>query len=331
MYKTINIYSCEKYKKYGNGSVSTRIDYDDEDDFIKKKKEAQERQRLINRQYRADYPVKKRTMAKVKVPGSDQLNAKQTMMVNNGKAGISPKQNFGLNIKSNPFSDTISGLPDLKLDKNTGNSVVLLGSSKAGKTTLLIKLFEEYFCSKDAPSFKSGFKQEPISVLFSVNMQAKIYQAPVFKKVIKVDKFEKESDLLIKKMKKINAMNKNKFNYMIVLDDIVDAKYSNVLNNLILTYRNSNFSSVISLQYPYLLSKSSRSSINQCFFGAFNTEESIEAVIKSFLGSQFARMGYTTLPAQIDLYRELTKDYHFLYWYSRERLLVRFKLDLNKK
>ena len=199
---------------------------------------------------------------------------------------------------------------------------------------------------KDAPA-----KRKLQTVLFSVNSHADVYKdidgargrtdagrdgtptssgpTNTAKKVMMCNKFDNNGKRLINQMKKVNMMQNNSFNYLIMLDDIINAKYSVILNNLILTYRNSNFSSIISLQYPYLLSKGSRSSINQAIFGAFNTDESIESVIKSFLGSKFSAMGYHTLPTQIQLYKKLTADYHFLYYFSRKDILIRFKLNLS--
>jgi len=327
-YKYINLYDCEKFYDTGRGCIQYRIEFDDDEEFLSKKKIAREKQAVVNARWRADNNKQKKINIKKAInTDGTKLTARQDALVN-GLRGRSDKSNYGLNKRLNVFDNTLCKLPCIKLDKQTGNSIVLLGSSKAGKTTLLNHIYKDYFSSKDAPCFKSGFSKDPISVLFSVNVHAKIYQDPAIKGVIKVNKFNKDANEMIKKMKRINCEQRNKFNYLVILDDIIDAKYSGTLNNLILTYRNSNFSSIISLQYPYLLSKSSRSSINQCFFGSFNTDESIVSVLKSFLGSAFSRLGYHTQDAQVDLYRELTKDYHFLYYYSRDRVLVRFKLTI---
>ena len=60
----------------------------------------------------------------------------------------------------------------------------------------------------------------------------------------------------------------------------------------------------------------------------FNTSESIETVIKSFLVDIFTNLGYKKLNEQIAFYRKLTEDYHFLYYYSRKNILIRFKINI---
>ena len=317
MYKYINLYDTKKYHDCGSGCIQHRIDYNDDEDFQQKKLEAKENQSILNDKFRKEANMPASTRGKkISMVGNRTPNQiAQSRLVDTQMGKISPNQDFGINRKVNPFADVITDLPNLKLDADTGNSIVILASSKGGKTTLLKKIYDKYYLSGKS-----------INILFSVNIHAKIYKD--LKDVIKVNKFDKESQVTINQMKKINMVSNNKFEYLVMLDDIIDSKYSAVLNNLILTYRNSNFSSIISLQYPYLLSKASRSSINNIFFGSFNTDESIVSVIKSFLASQFVLMGYHTLESQVNLYRELTKDFHFLYYFSRERLLIRFKIQL---
>lgn len=316
-YKYITLYCCEKKDKTNMGSIQARIDYDTEESFLSQKKELKEKQKLMNVEYRKLHPIHKK---KAKVAGKAVYDPL--------KGNRSDLQKVGVNKVSDLLSEAITNLPDLILDhpmtddyqKGSGNSIVILGSSKAGKTHVMKAIYDKYF--KDVPK-----KMKLQSILFSVNAHADVYKS-LPNKVHVCNKFDTHGMKLINQMKKINMTNDNKFNYLIMLDDIIDAKYSTLLNNLILTYRNSNFSSIVSLQYPYLLSKGSRSSINQCIFGAFNTDESIESVIRSFLGSKFSEMGFHTMPTQIAIYKKLTSDYHFLYYYPRKDILMRFKLQL---
>jgi hypothetical protein len=77
------------------------------------------------------------------------------------------------------------------------------------------------------------------------------------------------------------------------------------------------------------LAKSSRGSINNiCFFG-FNTDESIEVVLDSYLKSYFSKMGVTRRVDQINLYRELTKDHQFIYLHPATGVLRLYKLSIN--
>lgn len=300
-FKYISLYCCEKKDRCGNGGYFKRLDYYDEEDFEEKKKVLREEQKMKNDLYRKDHPAR---------PVSKNGWKKQQGLLITKK--ITPGGNKYK--ETNELFEIHDGIPELYLDQDTGNSFVILGSSKAGKTTFMVELYKKIFEN-----------QPVITTLFSINEHADIYK-PL--NIIKCNKFNRDCERLINQMKKVNMKNNNKFEYLLLFDDIIDAKYSQLLNGLILTYRNSNFSSLISLQYPYLLSKASRSSINQCFFGRFNTDESIENVCKSFLSSYFTKLGYSTLPGQVALYKELTKDYCFLYYYSREDKLVRFRINL---
>tara|TARA_R110000772_G_scaffold207104_1_gene317682 strand:+ start:162 stop:1103 length:942 start_codon:yes stop_codon:yes gene_type:complete len=310
-YKYVTLYCARKFDTKGSGLLYKRIDFNDEDHFTVMKKEIQEKQKLDNALYRKDNPVAKKEgkrAIKKRMAGEKMDLTKEEPMNNN----------FGVNVlgAKTLLDNTIDHLPKLQLDEGTGNSILLLASAKSGKSHILKEIYNTLY--KD--------KKKQIEVLFSVNSHAKIYDD--FSDKLKVNKFNRDSEKMINQMKKINMVTKNKFDYLIMLDDVVDAKYSGVLNNLILTYRNSNFSSIVALQYPYLLSKGSRSSVNQTIFGFFNTDESIESVIKSFLSSTFSKMGYHQLPAQVQLYRELTKDHYFLYFFPRNQTLIRFKISI---
>jgi hypothetical protein len=207
----------------------------------------------------------------------------------------------------------------INMDDNndSGNSICLIGSSKAGKSTAMMGLFNKYFNNNKF-----------ISTLFSINSHIPIYKTSG--DLIKVNKFINVSEQMIKDMKKINMNSEppNKWRFCILLDDIVDARYSRVLNALLLTYRNANFSSLISIQYPKLLSKSARCSANNLLFFSQNLQEGIETVLRSFLGAEFAKRGITKFNEQISLYRELTKDHSFLYYHPMSQTLRRIRLKI---
>lgn len=235
--------------------------------------------------------------------------------------------------KKNSLSDIQKGLIDtipleiIKADEidfinmdfndNSGNSILCIGSSKAGKSTAMMALFNKYFNNK-----------KYISTLFSVNSHIPIYNNKG--DLIKINKFVIQSEQIIKDMKKINMLSEpiNKWRYCILLDDIVDARYSRILNNLLLTYRNSNFSSIISIQYAKLISKAARCSANNLLFFSQNLQEGIESVLRSFLGAEFGKLGVTKMNDQISLYRLLTKDHAFIYYHPMTGTLRRIKLKI---
>lgn len=317
-HKYIYLYSCEKKDKIGCGVQAVRVDFTDSEDFERQKEILKQENKIINQKWRAENPLK--------TPKKE----KGTKQIKKDMAPVPRKHNYGANyIDLDISNNVVNSLPDLMLDHpligneyqpGSGNSICLIGSSKSGKSTILKAIYNKYF--KETPK-----KRNLISMLFSVNSHATVYND--MPGVLKINKFDRNGQKMINQLKKVNMLEKNKYNYLVMLDDIVDSKYSNILNQLILTYRNSNFNSIISVQQDKLISKCNRSSINNVILGACNTDEAIESIVKSFLSSKFYTMGYKTLPSQVALYKQLTQDYTFLYYFSRKDQLIRFKLNLS--
>lgn len=135
-------------------------------------------------------------------------------------------------------------------DPKTGKSYLILGSSFSGKTTFIVENLNKLFpldydliClfteTKNSEPLKKLDKNLPIMI------------------------FEGWQPEIPQFLKGINDECNNKFKFLCILDDIVDAKMSKTLNKLILTFRNSNISTCISIQYPRLISKASRSSFHE--------------------------------------------------------------------
>jgi hypothetical protein len=171
------------------------------------------------------------------------------------------------------------------------------------------------------------------------------------KDVIKCDKFTKASETLIYRCQKINQEidksnelahtpneatgsrlksfeKKNPINFLIMLDDIINIKRGCVVSNLILTLRNSNISSIISLQYPKLFGPDCRGNVNNILFFSFNIYSTIETVIKEFLLHEFKKMGIDKIGDMVNKYKELTDDYHFLYYNPKKNIFKRYKLNI---
>lgn len=289
----VALYSNEKYNKTGNGSIIKSVKLENGESISECKQRYREIQRKKNDLFKENNNIVRKPK-KIKSDIENLLPLEEICVKN-----CSKELNF---IKMDE-------------DNNSGNSIVLIGSSKSGKSTAMMHIYNRYFN-----------KKKYVSTLFSINSHIPIYKTSG--DLIKVNKFVNDSERLIKDMKKINMDSKppNKWKFCILLDDIVDARYSRVLNALLLTYRNANFSSLVSIQYPKLLSKSARCSANNLLFFSQNLQEGIETVLRSFLGAEFAKMGVTKFNEQIDLYRELTSDHAFLYYHPMSRTLKRIKL-----
>lgn len=195
----------------------------------------------------------------------------------------------------------------MAFDAGTGNTFVLFGASKSGKTTLMMKIYTQWF--KDHKKW--------LTTLFAMNPQINGYNttSPSGKYIIKCSKFDAEASAYIDWQRKVNVLNNNKFNFLNMFDDFIDIRYSNVINNLILTYRNSNMSSIICLQYVKLLSKSARSNANNVFLLQMNTDESITDAIKTYLSSFLNRNKLTdgSIEQGIQWYRNTTENHNYIH------------------
>jgi len=182
--------------------------------------------------------------------------------------------------------------PDLKLDPGTGNTVLLCASSKAGKTELMMALYKKYFTKY-------------ISIMFAHNSQIPQYNQ---KNLIVTDEFEPD---IIEIERKLNKISKNKFDFMNMFDDMLKVK-TETITDMFLSLRNSNISSMISLQYVNLLSKACRGNVNTIFGGSMNSDENILVFIKCYLSSYMHGLGLKSDGDMIMRYRQLTANHGFI-------------------
>jgi GTPase SAR1 family protein len=198
-------------------------------------------------------------------------------------------------------------IPYLELDKDTGNTIGFFGSSKSGKSTLMIKIVRKYFPNKDF-----------ITVFHLGNPQADVYQdarnrnedhryGNTIRGVIISDGFCEE---VLRKEREINKNTRNHYNFLNVLDDVIDRKNDKILENCILTLRNSNISTVLVTQYAFLISKSNRANVNFVFLFNFNTDEAKESIIDTFCKSYFHKMGLHK-DDYIGFYAKHTRDHNY--------------------
>lgn len=207
--------------------------------------------------------------------------------------------------------------PRLRLDPNTGNSLLLVGSSKSGKSTVLMALFKKYYNNKDY-----------ISTLFAANAQIPLYDG-FDKYLLKTSGFKANHAAYIRSHQFVNKKTNNRFKWVEMFDDMVDLRHSTLIKNLILSYRNSNISSMICMQGIKLLTPDCRSNLNNIIFLWFNNEEAIQSVLDVFLKSYFLKLDWPK-NMHVEKYRELTKDHNYLYlhilseslWSSRYGQLI---------
>lgn len=212
---------------------------------------------------------------------------------------------------------TIQNDYELILDPGTGNSTVILGSSKRGKSTLLMNIYDRYY-SKD---------KKFISTLFSINAHIPIYKKA--KRLLLSDCFNKRSQKYIKLQRYINSKTNNEYEFLNMFDDVIDMKHSKLINQLVLTYRNSHISTIMCLQYGYLLSKMNRANINNVFIFGSNSNESILDLIKTYLKPHFIRLGFKKIDDQVKLFKYVTDNHGFIYIHPVSDTISFHRLGLN--
>ena len=194
------------------------------------------------------------------------------------------------------YTEFTLALPDLS---ETGHTLVLFGASKSGKTTLLKKILKNPEIADD----------ENIKILISPNIHARIYQ-DIDKKIIRMSRWD---DRLVRALHKIQKKTKNKFQFTVIVDDCITEKNSKKIMELFLTLRNSKISTIMLLQSTTLLNRNSRFNTNNLIFLKNNNDEANDQNMRFFLGSYQPFKKLKRMEDKIQLYREITNNYGFVY------------------
>jgi len=197
-------------------------------------------------------------------------------------------------IKREPFH--------LHLQGHTGNTTYVLGSSKRGKSTVMMHIYDNYY---------SGSDKKFISMLWAQNPQIGLYKN--HSKLIVGNWHAKGGEDIIKKQHTIQRKTGNEYKFLNIFDDILDTRNSKLINSLIMTYRNSKMSTIIAMQYCNLLSKANRTNVNNVLLFGFNADEAIEVVIKCYLQGYLKKIGIIKMPDMINWYKSATDDHGFIY------------------
>jgi len=195
---------------------------------------------------------------------------------------------------------------ELPEQKTGGVSFGLIASTRAGKTTLLKHIIDEYF-------------SKHITILMSNSIHA-----PIYEEIDGCIKSPVYSPRIIKEGYEINRKTNNHYPFLFILDDVVDKKFDKELLKLLTIYRNTGLSCIISVQNPILLNSASRGNINFVCLGKLNSDEAIERVVRMYL------MSYLTgsISEKIRAYKELTEGHHFIMVNNLSGEVYRFKISV---
>lgn len=187
-----------------------------------------------------------------------------------------------------------------------GMSILMVGSTRSGKTTILKHLLRKFF-------------DKHIGVLMSPNIHAPVYTG------FDLPQSSEYLPVVINEMYKINKETKNHYPFLVVLDDVVTKKFDKELLKLFTVHRNAGISAIQCIQSPILLNSAMRGNINVVMLGYMNSDESCEKVIRMFC---YASIPGRNIEAKIVEYKKMTSDHYWILINNLTGELFRFKLHL---
>jgi len=192
-----------------------------------------------------------------------------------------------------------------------GCSILMEGSGRCGKTTMLKYLMDNYF-------------QKHCGVIFSQSAKSHAYKDMKYPLMPLSSVYIPE---LVNCAYRINRECKNAYPFLFVLDDCPLAKNDKELLKTLTIYRNSGISLIHGVQTPTLVNPTCRS--NYTFFLLFhnNSSEQAENVCKQFLRGYFPDK--VTMNQRVEWLQEQTKDHHFIFIDNWNNTIQRCKLDLS--
>lgn len=183
---------------------------------------------------------------------------------------------------------------DLPSSDTGGASILMIASTRAGKTTLMKHIMKNYF-------------KEHFGVLFSESARSPAYQDFKDKNFPKSSCFIPE---LIKDAYMINKDTKNHYPFLFILDDCPLVRGDKQMLKLTTIYRNSGISAICCIQSPVLLSPTQRSNFNIILLGKCNTTSQSEGNIKSYMRGMFP--DGLNMDQKIRLYDMMTSDHYWI-------------------
>jgi hypothetical protein len=198
-------------------------------------------------------------------------------------------------------------LPDVETG---GCSVLMVGSTRSGKSTALKHILDTYF-------------QKHCGVLFSQSVKANAYKDMNYPLIAKSAAFIPE---IIHDFYVINRETKNHYPFLVIIDDCPLVRSDKELLKLTTIYRNSGLSSIVCCQNLGMLNPTCRSNINFVMLFQLNNTEAIEKTIKTFLRG-YLPQGWN-YDKKIEWYKTQTQNHHFLFIDNLNGTLVRCKIDV---
>ena len=191
-----------------------------------------------------------------------------------------------------------------------GCSILMIGSTRSGKSTALKHILDKYF-------------KKHVGVLFSQSIKANAYKDMNYPLIAKGCAYVPE---IIHDMYAINKETKNHYPFLVIIDDHPLVRADKELLKLTTIYRNSGLSSIVCCQNLGMLNPTCRSNINFVCLFYLNNTEAIEKTVKTFLRGYFPQgLNYDQ---KIAIYKQLTEDHHFIFIDNLAGTISRCKIKI---
>ena len=200
-------------------------------------------------------------------------------------------------------------LPD---PKTGGCSILMIGSTRCGKTTALKHILDRYF-------------KKHLGAIFSESAKAPAYQHMKYPNLPLASCFIPE---LIKDSYFINKDLKNYYDFLYVLDDCPLIRGDKQLMKMLTIYRNSNVSAITCVQDPSMLTPTCRSNFNFVLLFHQNAADRTEFIVKNFLRGWLPTG--MKLEEKMAWFQNATKDHHFLFLDNLNGTIQRCKISVGK-
>jgi hypothetical protein len=197
-------------------------------------------------------------------------------------------------------------------------TMLIIGSSKVGKSTLFRYIFQKFYQND----------KKLISFLYTGSPQIDLYKK--LKNLDIVPFFNKDCEDLINVQRYINSETNNNYNFLEIFDDILNIRYKELVSELVCKDRNSNISSIISIQDFSFASPSIRNNVNSFALFAPNTLERNEKFVINILKPYLKKIlgNDCTLNEMTSFFTEVTKDHGYVYIIPSKQHISFHRLNL---
>ena len=160
-------------------------------------------------------------------------------------------------------------------DPETATTTVFLAPSFSGKTTLIVEHLNR-LTDDDLNSYTS-------IVLCTESISAAPLKGLSDRLLKKMNIFDCFLPEYVALMKRTNTLTHNRFRYLVIMDDCLKLR-GDVIEDMILTLRNSGVSTAISIQYSKLLKPAQRQSVHDYYLMNLRLED-LEYLLTGFIAS----------------------------------------------